>query len=429
MDLQEKITFIHKTLEALEAYLLAPAGCLLVLSEKELNAKMTSLLYFRQGFWLKEERSSEKPCLYYFALYRGKLFQSTETRSGLLLCKAVDELAETFVRYVRIQDNKISYFCSREDVNDDPKILAEYIFTRLYESLDTFYGQALGFRFATFTAIAERAYEKDAAQGKIILCAKDTDLSEACCLQVKKPTVVLESDNVRLVRRLLAGAGQNGLLFTQDDGMYQFSGYLKADAMSNIPTMIELDGKGGWTLLLSNQKVFKVKGNRVYMPPYPQETMRIFLADTLGGEFCDLIPALGALSRQEHGTSVVLLNLDESYIRQWMDNLVLCGRAFQINPISLQIQDGRHDEMTELLKSISRIDGAIIVHYPTREIQYVSAIVDGQAVSGGMLDAGARHNALYAFVQNIKRIASNQPQSSPILAFVFSEDGDITPMN
>lgn len=435
MELQEKISFTQKTLRTLEKYLLAPEECLLVLSKKELNAQKGGLFYFRPAFWAENELQNGEMCLYYFALCGDRLSRFGKTRSSLLLCQVVDKLSEIFVNDVRIQDNKISYFSSHGDVDDDPEVLAEYIFTGLFKSVETFYEQTLGFSFATITAVAERAYEGDAALGRIVLHSSDEDLSEACLLQtVEKPAVLLEPGSARLIRRLLAGAGKNGLLFIRTDGKYQFRGYLKldtepeADLDPDMPAVIRIDGKGAWTLVLAGQRVFKVKGNRVYMPLCPQETMGRFLTDRLGEEFCDLLPALEVLSQQKHGTSAVLLNLDVEYVHTWMDNLAQCGRAFQVKPIPLWAGSDQWEEVKQLLKSVSRIDGTIIVHYPTREIRYISAIVDGQAVSGGMPDAGARHNALYAFVQNLIKRGEGQPQASPVLAFVFSEDGDITTM-
>jgi len=432
LELQEKINFTQKTLRALETRLLAPEECLIVLPEEELDARKSGLFCFRPAFWAEKGLQSEEICLYYFALRRDCFSQLEEIKSRLLLCKAVDKLSETFVIHVRIQDNKISYFnfSSHADTDDDPEVLAEYIFEGLFQSVKTFYEQSLGFDFATITAVAERAYEGDAALGRIVLQSGNDDSEAVCLLQmVGKPDVVLEPGCARLIRRLLAGAGENGLLFAQTGETYRFSGYLKAEAVPGMPTVIEIDGKGAWTLVLANQKVFRVRGNRVYMPPCPQETMGRVLVDTLGEEFLDLIPALKVLSRQKHGTSMVLLDLDADYVRDWMDNLAQCGRAFQVKPISLQKDNEHWEEVEQLLKSVSRIDGAIIVHYPTREIRYISAIVDGQAVSGGMPDAGARHNALYAFVQNLKKQGQGQTRVSPILAFVFSEDGDITPLS
>ena len=430
MDIKAHIMFIQKTLRALEKNLRAPEECLLFLSAEDLCAQKKGLLYFHPALWFEDEQSDGKGNLYYFALCS----RTGKAESNLLLCRTVDSLAEVFTKSVRVQGDKISFFSPRRFVDEDSKVVAlvSEIVSWLYKSLEIFYERALGFRFAAITAVAERAYEKDAALGKIFLYSGADDFGDVCCPQMQGGSAVaLRVENARLVRRLLAGAGESGLLFIRTGGEldeYCFRGYLKADALPDTSTVteIEIDGKGTWTLSLAAQKVFSVKGNRAYMPPRPLEIMKQVLTDTLGLGFDNLLPALDALSEQRHGTSVVLLNLDAAYVNNWMENLVQCGRAFPIKPIPLDTEDGRIGELKELLKSISRIDGAIIVDYPTKEIRYVNVIVDGRAVPGGMPDAGARHNALYGFIQNLKAAAKDDPEASPALAFIFSEDGDLS---
>lgn len=432
MDIKTHIMFIQKTLRALEKNLRAPEKCLLFLSAEDLRVLQKGLLYFRPAFGLEYEQGSGEGSLYHFALCS----RTGKTESNLLLCRTVDSLTEVFTKSVRIQGDKVSFFSPRHFVDEDSEVaaLVSEILSWLYKSLEIFYEQALGFRFAAITAVAERAYEKDAALGKIILYSGPDDFGNICCPQMQDgPTATLRVENARLIRRLLAGAGQSSLLFIRtDSGLdeYCFKGYLKADALSDVSiavTEIEIDGKGAWTFSLANRKVFSVKGNRAYMPPRPLETMNQVVTATLGPGFDNLLPSLDALSQQRHGTSVVLLNLDVAYIKNWMQNLVQCGRAFCIKPISLNVEEGQTAaELEGLLKSISRIDGAIIVDYPTMEIRYISVIVDGKAVPGGMPDAGARHNALYGFIQNLKEAAKDEPDAPPALAFIFSEDGELS---
>jgi len=428
----EKVDFVHAMLHFFEENIHALPDVFLFVPDRELSQiKEEHILYSCRALWLEDD-------LFYFAVKN--LISDHETEeslSNLLLCYAVDVLTEEFQYFARQWRGDAWFYNSERSEEYTPKSLAKVISGRLYDSVSIFYTNALGLDFDTLTAVAEMKYEKDAARGRIVLssCCDSGGLSGICTLQRRadnkgaEKSIALNEKNARLIRRLFAGAGGGGLLFVQDQkGQYFYHGYVKEKCLNEMFTIVELDGKGGWTLCLAGQKVFTVKGNRVYLPPFPLMVMKKELERVLGLEYVDMLPALRVLSEQKHGTSVVFMNLDteKSHGAARMDNLVKCGRAFMVEPVDLQRKGQNLDfDVAELLKSISRIDGAVIVDYPSRSIRYTNAIVDGKAMPGGRPDAGARHNALYGFIETLKEELKGNPNEKA-LAFVFSEDGDIS---
>lgn len=429
MNKEEKIKFVHAMLRSFERNLHAFENCFVFETDADLGMESDDILYSCPGIWLEGE-------LFHFAVRKlPQICVFEEPQSSLLFCRAADCLAEVFQIFEPQWRGEVWFYDPVRNLEYTSESLAEAIFCYLYDSVSVFYAKTLGVDFAAITAVAEMAYEKDAARGKIVLCTgADPDrLNQICSLQtLPEHDMELKAGNTRLIRRLFAGAGKGGLLFTRktDRDVYCYCGYVRESCLLDMFTVIEINGEGSWTLRLAGRKVFDVKGNRVYLPLHPMAKMQKSLTETLGEEYVDMLPALGALSQQKHGTSIVFMQLDmpESCAAVRMSNLVQCGRAFPVKPVSLLTGNNEQEklEMLELLRSISRIDGAIIVDYPSRSIRYNNVIVDGRAMPGGQPDAGARHNALYGFIEDLKKEGSEKNSPVTALAFVFSEDGNIS---
>lgn len=432
MGEDEKVGFVRAMLRYFEKNIHSFPDVFLFVSDTELREiEKEHRIYSCSALWMKDD-------LYFFAVKNSASDCEGKSPSNLLLCCAVDVLTEELQYFARQWREDAWFYNSERSEQYTPESLAKSISDKLYDSVSILYTNALGLDFNALTSVAEMKYEKDAARGRIVLgpCCDPADLSKICTLQrcLKneddwEKSITLNVKNARLIRRLFAGSGEGGLLFVQNqNGEYSYHGYVKKESLNEMFTIIELDGKGGWTLCLSGQKVFSVKGNRIYWPPFPLAVMKSELERVLGAEYIDMLSALSALSEQKHGTSVVFMDLDVEHScgAARMNNLVECGRAFKIEPINLREKGQERDfDVVELLKSISRVDGAIIVDYPSRSIRYTNAIVDGKAMPGGRPDAGARHNALHGFIETLKEELKGNTNERA-LAFVFSEDGDIS---
>lgn len=359
-------------------------------------------------------------------------------QDNLLLCRTVDVLVETYQNFGYSLQEGYWFYDYAKKKDNSPERLAKTIYQELYNRLSEFYDSALGIDFDIMTALAEAAYEKDAAVGHLFFYTGMLSCRqlEQWCRPVFHERVALCAKNIRHIRKLLAGTGNDkddktgnsGLLFVRDtDGdQYYCYGYIRHEFYKEILASVYIDGKGGWMLNVGDQASFCVKDNRAFLPPSLLVGVREKLENELGEEYGNLFPVLKALSAQGHGTSVVFLDLDKegSFAGERMRTLANRGRAVEVNPIPLKLVEN-NQELQAMLKNISRIDGAIVVDYPRGEIRYTNVIVDGNAVIAGRPDAGARHNALRAFVADLAK-GWNQERCPVALACIFSEDGGVS---
>lgn len=356
------------------------------------------------------------------------------TAGQLLLRQTVDVLVETLQNFTYSSENEYWFYDYTKKKNHSPESLARLIYEEVYNSLYEFFGGALGIDFSVMSRLSEMAYEKDAAHGHLFFYTGT--VSHECLNRWCKPLfyqeyyVTLTSENVRHIRKLLAGTEKNGLLFIRDTDAdeYRCYGYIDQECRMKIFTSIFIDGKGGWRLMLDGKETFCVKGNRAFLPPslFEFEDVQKKLESEFGAEYSELLPALEVLSTQKHGTSIVFLDLDKenSFSAEWMTNLANRKRACAVTPISLK-EVVPNSEAAVLLNGISRVDGAIVADYPSREIRYINVIVDGKAVTDGRADVGSRHNALRSFVANLAKGGQRDPHPKA-LACIFSEDGGIS---
>lgn len=372
----------------------------------------------------------------------GKIFDFVLTGTPYsynpLLCRTVDILVESYQNWSYSLGADRWFYDYARKRNNSPESLAKTIYQDLYSRLFEFYGGAFGIDFDIITTLAEAAYEKDAAVGRLFFYTGQLSNEQLTqwCIPVFHHPVPMCAKNVRHMRKLLAGTGNDknnpignsGLLFVREteSGEYNCYGYIKQDFYTKVLVSVYIDGLGGWKLNIGDQASFCIKDNRAFLPPSLLEGVREKLEKELGKEYGDLFPVLEALSVQGHGTSVVFLDLDKkgSYAGWWMQKLAKQGRAVSVDPIPLQ-SIGSNLELQAMLKNISRIDGAVVVDFPHMEIRYTNVIVDGMAVISGRPDAGARHNALRAFVANLAK-GWNHERSPAVFACIFSEDGGIS---
>lgn len=356
----------------------------------------------------------------------------------LLLCRTIDVLAETYQNFRYSLKGGSWFYDYTKKKNYSSESLAKTVYRELYNRLYEFYDGALGIDFDIMTALAEAAYEKDAAVGSLLFYTGhlSSPQLEQWCQPLFRDPVTLCEKNIRHVRKLLAGTGNDkgdntgssGLLFVRNTNGDQYFcyGYIGREFFREAFASVYIDGKGGWMLNIGNQASFCVKDNRAFLPPSLLEGVREKLESELGKEYGGLFPVLKALSAQGHGTSVVFLDLgtEGSFAGERMRTLANRGRAVEVHPISLKAAE-KDQKLQAMLKNISNVDGAIVVDYPRWEIHYTNVIVDGNAVISGKPDAGARHNALRAFVADLAK--EGDPEHCPAaLACIFSEDGGVS---
>lgn len=312
------------------------------------------------------------------------------------------------------------------------KTLAAQIYERICYHVFPWISRCLGIDPLSLSHIADMAYEADTAEGTIIFQTGDLDSRYKTYRIHPYQDVYFSPENERFVRKQLAGAGANSLLFvranTDHQAQYTYKGYLvppeNDSDRRNLFVSVLLKRGGNWVLQISGKPMLQIQHRDVFLPEDDLSLVKESIDNEFGaGTSQRLSIVLDALHEQKHGTSVIFLNMKDRVSQEMMARLEKNGRALRIEDIHINGEEGRAN-LKESLESISRIDGALICDLQTMSILYVNVIVDGLALTFGRRDCGARHNALESAIVNL----AHQDKSKAVkaLAVIFSEDGGIS---
>lgn len=310
--------------------------------------------------------------------------------------------------------------------------LADQIYEMICFRVFPWIHRCLGFEPLSLSRIDDMVYEADAAEGMIVFQTGDlADSYKIYRINADKAGIPFSTKAERFVRKQLAGAGKNRLLFvrksTDDQEQYVYSGYL-------VPLSDDTGGErffvsvllkrgGNWILQINERPVLHVKHREVFLPTDDLSQVKENIDNEFGPGMSEkLSVVLDALHAQKHGTSVIFLDMEDRASQEMMTRLEKNGRALKIEGIHID-EEGCPD-FKESLESISRIDGALICDIHTMCILYVNVIVDGIALTPGRKDCGARHNALESAIVNL--VYQNTSKPVKALAAIFSEDGGIS---
>lgn len=329
--------------------------------------------------------------------------------------------------------------------------LAESIYDRINSRIFIDGEGFFGFRFQDVTDISEMTYEGETAYGSLLFLPNGMSKNSTALLKdgiklvqgLKQDAVLFEHSQLKYIRKLLVGVGKSsrhkqdrqGLVFVQKSSRekHRCVGYIPEKKADRFPVKAQINGHGKWILNLAGQDVLQVKGRQVFLPRNPIEESRDALKAELQiyskseqqpnglPSFDQYETFIKMLSRQQHGTSAVFLDMKNIEVARWMNNLENCCRAQRIEPWSVLDMDP-DDNRAGAVGGISRIDGCFIVDYPRGELVFVNVIVDGIALVNGSLASGSRRNSIPCFLANL---VDKCPDVKAV-AFLFSEDGDLT---
>lgn len=327
-----------------------------------------------------------------------------------------------------------------------PESLAESIYDRISARIFVDGEGFLGFQFQDVTDISEMTYEGEAAYGSLLFLPSGMTGPPICGIKLAHGlghgTVLFQHSQLKYIRKLLAGAGKpsrhkqdrQGLVFIQEEHekKYRCIGYIPEKDIDQFPVKARINGHGKWILSLAGQDVLQIKGRQVRFPRNLIEESREALKAELqiGSEsewtqndppcFEQYQQFIEMLSQQQHGTSAIFLDLQNSIVAAHMNNLEMHCRAQRVEPWSV-LDMKPDDDRAGAIGGISRIDGCFIVDYTKGTLEFINVIVDGQAVVDGSLASGSRRNSIPAFLANLVKKCPD----IKAVAFLFSEDGNL----
>lgn len=297
--------------------------------------------------------------------------------------------------------------------------------------------RCLGLDPFIMSGIVDMSYESDAARGRFVFWTGKPDDSFEMYQLCPNPDVFFIEGNARFIRKQLAGAGDDYMLFTRDNAdfgtKYVYRGYLTLSEPSNtsdrkkLPVSVLLLRGGGWILQIDEQPIFCIKHANVYLPPDDLTPVKETIDCEFGKDTAKSVSTvLEALRSQKHGTSIIFLKLSDQASLDMMKRLEETGRALRVEDVHTNKGDDEANEyLNRFLRQVSRVDGAQIFDLDAKRVCYVNAIVDGFALVPGKRDCGARHNALEGAITNL--VNQEEPAKKvKAVAVIFSEDGGIS---
>lgn len=311
--------------------------------------------------------------------------------------------------------------------------LARQVYELVSQQAFSWIHQCLGLDPLVMSHIADMSYETDTARGMFVFQTGKLDSNCETYQLCPKPNVYFTKESERFIRKQLAGAGEDCMLFTRESADcktgYKYCGYLvlsKSGAISSkkkLPISALLMRSGGWVLQINEQPILYIKHRDVYLPSDDLDAVRKTIDAEFGlGTAEKVSVVLEALRTQKHGTSVIFLDLKDQASLKMMTRLEENGRALRIEDAHINKEGAMRLE--RLLKQVSRVDGAQICDINSMCVCYVNAIVDGIARIPGRRECGARHNALESAIANLA--AQDSTKKVKAVAVIFSEDGGIS---
>lgn len=345
-------------------------------------------------------------------------------RNDIVLKNAVDCLCQLIEeKSVLCGNNQFGYYD-----NDHCRFLSEHEFARkVHESVQKqfshYISDLLGIDFEDLISLSEMFYESQASTGSIAFLLKSNDEKQLINIELKfKEKIVFSHQNLKYIRKLLAGTGiSNTLLFVPDeDGSYICRGYTKE---GKFPCVITFNGKSSFTVKINGKVLFRIVNRSLNCK---QDKLGIYIDDiydTFGintdDKTCSEI--ISKISKQRHGTSIVFV--DESCVKHFK-NLFNYKRAVRTSYVAESTWKQLNNTS---LEEMSRIDGAAIIGIYSRKgrkaacIEYINVIVDVNSIVEAELQYGARHNAI---ISQIDTLLDKLPKAK-IAALIFSESGSI----
>lgn len=333
-------------------------------------------------------------------------------------------------------------FYGRGDRKLSPKEAAGQIYNQTCERIRQHeLAQLCGISADVVDLLTLTNYESEHAKGKLLFDdSKDASLVAQCAwkLDVTGRRVEFSADNIRMIRKLLASAGSNGLLFAKDNSTDRpiCRGVIALDNDDPNSTFaaiqISIEGPHEWELSIHNGAVLRRTRTGFRLPAGQDEAdkannMRQRILDALKEEFstsraaanlmthgtvlCDHIIAVG---KQKHGASVIVADWDVGVCKKRLDSLAKHSKAMYVE-FSLE------DE--KIVTDAAKMDGSIIINVHSGAIIALATIVDGLSRVSGDQSRGARFNALKNFTYDIAYPDTAPTEGQEVVSFVFSEDG------
>ncbi len=321
------------------------------------------------------------------------------------------------------------FFNPSAGVYHSEETLAQAIYNIVRTQIPEMYGFMSGINLSLVLSIISEHYESSKSKGAIAftgISSADTEFTKHLHLQFSsKEQLPLRPEMKKLIRKLLEG-GDGDILVLSDinaqccpkiHAEYCCVGYSKYDKLNLFPCIIYCEQRDTWVFRYASRNVFRFqRGNILCL----QDQLKICIEDLkkVFRNIENIQPAISAISEQSHGSSIVLLDMSNENVKNYISNLETHKRALKIESILLNPSKNKSFDITTLTK-LARVDGSFIIDCNNETLEYINVIVDGDSKIEGNYSFGARRTVVRNFIANI-RYKCGTPKAA---ALIFSEDG------
>lgn len=341
----------------------------------------------------------------------------------------------------KVYDSIIPFISHLQFVNyiaDEPEDFGEGMLCAAIESIEEDIRSVYGVDFSAIDHISLMQYEGENDCGHVFFGnnVSSEHIKQVCSVILSeekrfpkgseesissheiKP-VKFDVKNSKYIRKLIAGGGNGefGLAFnrTSSTDVPVCCGYVDVgNARKEFPIEVIIKKNLEYTLYIGGFRVYN-KHNEEYTVKENDgidEVVNAIRQLSSYKKACEekVKEILNKLKGQQHGTSVIFISDNEnSEVAKRLSCLESAGRALPVSVV---------DDVTKVLKHLSRMDGAIVVQVSdTCRILLVNVILDGLCTSEGEPARGARYNVVSNFVRGL-----NAENKIEVVGAVLSTD-------
>jgi len=356
------------------------------------------------------------------------LYMKSDVKANMLYFMLIDIMADNIEEMMEnLSTSHGSFYLNQTRMFCQPDEWAEAIYRTLQNEIVKRFELGMELECYLIDLLSAQVYEKEKCGGGLIFVdEKEKDEKDKNC----KLTIPIETavpvyfirNNIRQIRKLLAGAGDGYyLLFKRDENGYLCQGYCSKNLKEKSWWSVRFTGMGKWEFYHGDTPLFYIQDGEPKVFRNPVCTV----LEELKEEFSwpresDIHKKAQALldsaMEQHHGAAIIFLNMDDEEVSKRGKGLYELQKAVCIQTIE-------ETQEKKAVGALSRMDGAILVDAYTMMPMYAAAIVDGQVVVAGDMARGARHNSIHTFISNI--VNKRDKCKGLAAAVVFSEDGGV----
>lgn len=335
------------------------------------------------------------------------------------------------------------YFFQATNELEDEEIVAGACLSEAYHQIGSEMRNSFLLSFDVIDQLSLANYEKEGAEGVVLVAPQSLVEKIRPCTwfcRSAEPAALL-SDQVRFVRKLMAGAAPDALLFSASPGdeapcfcgVVSLSEGVPPKMLRSNCVQATIYGPIDWGLSVCGIPVCLRKPTKGFQLPRgfsradadKRAERRIeavlkeeFSSEPPGGPFYGnlgkTVQAVMAVRRQTHGAAAVVAAWRDpgSSCKKRLDVLISDQKAI---PAEFKVPSGGPKKLAAAITQAAKMDGAVLIDALSGEVYALAVILDGLSCVEGNPERGARFNSLKNFTYSIS--------DSEIVSFVFSSDG------